>query len=239
MPALLWTEMRVLLARLSASSVEPSRHGEEQADQQHGEHDRAAGQRGAQLVAPEVGEDQAAGTSSVPAAPRPLPPAASQIASCGALAPPRPRAASPCRGGRRVDEAQGARVVRDHDDRLAELVLELAQQAEDVLGVARVEVAGGLVGDDEIGIGDDGARDGDALLLAARERARRVVAVRSSSPTTRSAVSARRVRSSLSRWVSSSGSATLSRADEHRNQVEELEDQADVPRAPARPARLR
>ena len=50
----------------------------------------------------------------------------------------------------------------------------------------------------------------------------------------RSAVSARRRRSRLSRRVSSSGRATLSRAVQHRHEVEELEDQADVPGAPVR-----
>ena len=32
-----------------------------------------------------------------------------------------------------------------------------------------VEIAGGFVGEDDFGVGDDGAGDGDALLLAAGE----------------------------------------------------------------------
>src|SRR5262245_7604750 len=74
-----------------------------------------------------------------------------------------------------IDEAERARVVRDHYHCLAEFGLELAQQAEDLFGVAGVEIAGRLIGDDEGGIGDDGAGNGDALLLTARQRAREMV----------------------------------------------------------------
>jgi len=38
-----------------------------------------------------------------------------------------------------------------------------------------VEVAGGLVGHDQVGVGDDGAGDRDPLLLAAGELPREVV----------------------------------------------------------------
>src|SRR4029453_7207224 len=74
-----------------------------------------------------------------------------------------------------IDEAQRARIVGDHHHRLAEVGLQLAQQTEDLLGVARVKIAGRLIGDDEGGIGDDGAGNGDPLLLAARQRARVMV----------------------------------------------------------------
>ena len=63
----------------------------------------------------------------------------------------------------------GDRVVGDHDHRLAELVDRLAQQAQDVGARLRVEVAGRLVGEDDGRFGDQGAGDGDALLLAAGE----------------------------------------------------------------------
>src|ERR1700684_2668106 len=42
-----------------------------------------------------------------------------------------------------------ARVVRHHDDRLAELGHRLPQEREQVGGGVRIEVAGGLVGEDE------------------------------------------------------------------------------------------
>ena len=91
-------------------------------------------------------------------------------------------------------------------------MLQLAQQGEDRLGVARVEVAGRLVGDDEVGVGDDGARDGDALLLAARQRARVVVeAVFEADDAQRRLGAAHAL--GLVECVSSSGSATLSRAE--------------------------
>ncbi len=46
-----------------------------------------------------------------------------------------------------------------------------SKRPEDVDRELRVEVAGGLVGQDERGLADDGARDGHPLLLAAREHA--------------------------------------------------------------------
>ena len=55
----------------------------------------------------------------------------------------------------------------DHDDRVAVVVDELAQQREHVAAGAGVERAGGLVGEDDLGAGDERAGDRDALLLAA------------------------------------------------------------------------
>ena len=65
-------------------------------------------------------------------------------------------------------------LVRDHRDRDAALLVERRQQFHD-LGAGRgVEVAGRLVGEQHLRRRDDGARDRDALLLAARELARHV-----------------------------------------------------------------
>ena len=78
-----------------------------------------------------------------------------------------------------VDHAVGPRgrlrVVRHHDDRLAELLVQAPQQLEDLVARLRVEVARGLVGDQDLRVGHDRARDRDALLLAARELPRVVV----------------------------------------------------------------
>src|SRR6476646_5189917 len=63
----------------------------------------------------------------------------------------------------------GDRVVGDHHHRLAELVDRLAQQLHDVGAGLGVEVAGRLVGEDDGRFADQGAGDGDALLLAAGE----------------------------------------------------------------------
>ena len=64
--------------------------------------------------------------------------------------------------------------VRDHDDRLAGLV-ELGQQLHDLVAGLRVEVAGRLVGQDDVRVVDQDAGDGHALLLAAGELHRPVV----------------------------------------------------------------
>jgi hypothetical protein len=54
---------------------------------------------------------------------------------------------------------RGQRVVRDHDDRLLELAVEQAEQVEDLAGAGAVEVAGRLVGDEQVRVGDDRPRD--------------------------------------------------------------------------------
>src|SRR5512139_1487269 len=64
---------------------------------------------------------------------------------------------------------RGARVVRDHDDRLAEVAHQAAHEVEDLRRRGAVEVARGLVGHDQRRVGHDRPRDGDALLLPARE----------------------------------------------------------------------
>src|SRR5262249_7069816 len=60
------------------------------------------------------------------------------------------------------------RVVRDHADRGAGAV-EVAEEAHHGLAALGVQVPGGLVGQEDRGLGDDGPRHGHALLLAARE----------------------------------------------------------------------
>ena len=59
------------------------------------------------------------------------------------------------------------RVVGDHHDGLVEAVDGLPQQGEDLLAGSGVERAGGLVGEDHLGLRDERAGDRDALLLAA------------------------------------------------------------------------
>ena len=70
-----------------------------------------------------------------------------------------------------VRVGRGRRVVRDHDDRAAELAHRAAQEAQHLGARARVEVAGGLVGEHDLGLGDQRAGDRDALLLAAGQLA--------------------------------------------------------------------
>ena len=58
---------------------------------------------------------------------------------------------------------------------LLNLRVQQVEQLQDLLGALAIEIAGRLVGDEDGRIGDDGARDGHALLLPARELARVVV----------------------------------------------------------------
>ena len=80
-----------------------------------------------------------------------------------------------------VEQAHGARgifrrqlrVVRDHDDEL--ILCDLLQQIHDLHARLTVERAGRLVGEQDVGIVDDGARDGHALHLTAGHLVRRFV----------------------------------------------------------------
>ena len=58
-------------------------------------------------------------------------------------------------------------LVGDHGDGDAGVAVERGEQFHDVAAGRRVEVAGRLVGEDDLRAGDDGPRDGDTLLLAA------------------------------------------------------------------------
>ena len=77
-----------------------------------------------------------------------------------------------------VDDAVGiagvALRVGHHDDGGAFLV-EVGEQVHHLAAVLRVEVTRRLVGEDELGVGDDGAGDGHPLLLAAAELLREVL----------------------------------------------------------------
>ena len=80
-----------------------------------------------------------------------------------------------------VEQAHGARgifrrqlrVVRDHDDEL--ILCDFLQQIHDLHARLTVERAGRLVSQQDIGVVDDGARDGHALHLAAGHLVRRFV----------------------------------------------------------------
>ena len=78
-------------------------------------------------------------------------------------------------GGRVADRLHDVHLVRDEQDGQAELPVEVAQQLEDRAGGLRVEGAGGLVGEQHLGVAGQGAGDADALLLAAGELGRVVL----------------------------------------------------------------
>ena len=60
-------------------------------------------------------------------------------------------------------------VVRSHDDGCTTLLGEAVQELGDSQAILCIEVPRRLVGEDELGTTDEGAGDGDTLLLTARE----------------------------------------------------------------------
>lgn len=62
--------------------------------------------------------------------------------------------------------------MRDEQDGQAQLPVQVAQQLEDGAGGLRVEGAGGLVGEQHLGVAGESAGDADALLLTAGELGR-------------------------------------------------------------------
>ena len=72
----------------------------------------------------------------------------------------------------------GDRVVGDHDDGLAHRAHGGAEELEHLGAGGGVEVAGGLVGEDELGPGGQRPRHGDPLLLAAGELGRTMAQTR-------------------------------------------------------------
>ena len=100
--------------------------------------------------------------------------------------------------------APGGRwVVRDEDNGVAALV-QAVEQREHIGGGDRVEARGRLVREQYAGARDDGARDGNALLLTAGKRVRR--------PTESSAARARARRTERGMPPMASGSAVFSSA---------------------------
>jgi hypothetical protein len=121
-------------------------------------------------------------------------------------------------------------VVRHHHDGLAVLAVERLQQVEDLVAGLAVEVARRLVAEQQRRVGDDGARDADALLLAARELPRVVPRGRPGRrPSARChalpALGLRQLRQQQRQLDVPLGG-------QHRQQVVELEHEADVLRAP-------
>ena len=138
------------------------------------------------------------------------------------------------RGARR-----GVRVVGDHDDRLAVLAVERLQQVQDLVARLAVEVAGRLVAQQQGRVGDDRAGDADALLLAAGELPRVVSARGCVSPTIASAVATCCLPLGLGQVRQQQRQLDVALGREHRQQVVELEHEADVPRAPRRQLAVR
>jgi hypothetical protein len=126
-----------------------------------------------------------------------------------------------------------ARVVGHHHDRLPELADRLPQEVQDVSRGVRVEVAGGLVGEDQIGLVDQRPGAGHPLLLTAGELGR---AMRE---TVRDAQLLHQVAEPVAVGLGPgqvSGQGNVLGCGQGRDQVEGLEDEADlVPAQPGEP----
>ena len=96
---------------------------------------------------------------------------------------------------------------------------------EDLGAGARVEVAGGLVGEDDLGPAGEGPGDGDALLLAAGELARAVVEAVGEADGVDDRVEPRLVGLAAGEVQRQ---RDVLRGGERRHQVEGLEDEADA-----------
>lgn len=64
-------------------------------------------------------------------------------------------------------ELGGVRIVRHHHYGLAEILVQLGEDAQHFQRGRGIQVAGGFVGQDQGGVGHDGARNRHALLLPA------------------------------------------------------------------------
>ena len=60
-----------------------------------------------------------------------------------------------------------ARIVGDHDDRLAVVAVERLEKVEDLIAGFAIQIARRLIAEKQCWVCDDGARDADALLLPA------------------------------------------------------------------------
>lgn len=63
-----------------------------------------------------------------------------------------------------------------HHDGETILAVEFAEELHDLMRACRIQIAGWLVGEDDVGVGHQGTGNGDALLLAARQFGRGMVA---------------------------------------------------------------
>ena len=119
----------------------------------------------------------------------------------------------------------GDGVMGDHDDGLPKFLDGSLQEAQHFGAGDGIEVAGGLVGEHQRRFGDERTRDGDALLLAARQFIRPVRETFLESQRRRQHVEPLTV-GLLTRQSQRHEDVLL--GGEHRQQVEALEDEADL-----------
>ena len=117
-------------------------------------------------------------------------------------------------------------LVRDHHDGDAGAV-GLVEQVHDLLEVLLSSAPGRLVGEDQARLADQRARDGHALLLAARHLGGQVVGPRRAGPTRSRDSSARRLRARARDALVVERQRDVLERRLERQQVERLEHEAD------------
>ena len=117
--------------------------------------------------------------------------------------------------------------MRDHQDRAPLGTAEVPEHVEDLAAAARVEVAGRLVGEHQLGLEQERPGDRDALLLAAGELCRRVLGAVAEAHQLQQLMGAPADRAVGAAGDEPGQQHVLLRA-QRAEQVEELEDEADV-----------
>ena len=124
--------------------------------------------------------------------------------------------------------ARRDRVVGDHRDGLAVIAARRGEQAEHLAAAARIEVAGRLVGEDEVGRGRERAGDRDALLLPALSWCGRCRSRGREPERLDESVDARALESARPPAVEVERQQDVAERVERRHQVERLEDESDA-----------
>src|SRR6267142_7194182 len=130
-----------------------------------------------------------------------------------------------------VDEPLRAGVVRDHDDRLEKLPIELCKQAQDVFRRFGVQVARRFIRDQNRRVGDNGARDRDALLLPARKLPRIMFHAVCQTDRLKGGVDVS-LSFGFAQMRQEQGQFDIFKCGQDGNQIVKLKHQANVPRAP-------
>ena len=119
----------------------------------------------------------------------------------------------------------GFRIVRDHDDGLSQLLVQLTQHLQHNFRIPGVQVAGGLIRQDDLGLVDDGASDGHALLFPAGKLGRAMAQAVAQTEHLGDHLEAVRIKAVA---VDVLGNGDVAESVESGQQVEALEDEAHL-----------